>query len=136
GDAQIRAMRQVAGRLKLDMAQFRDLAAFAQFGSDLDKATRSQLDRGLRIQEVLKQTQYHPLPVTQQGSILYAVTNGYLDDVKIENVREWEDQFHDFMKNSHPEILDSVNKDKRLSDETIEALKNAIGEFKKTFAPA
>jgi F-type H+-transporting ATPase subunit alpha len=136
GDAQIRAMRQVAGRLKLDMAQFRDLAAFAQFGSDLDRATRAQLDRGLRIQEVLKQTQYHPLPVAQQVAILYAVTNGHLDDVKIENVREWEDQFHEFMKNSHPEILEATNKDKRLSDETIEALKNAIQEFKKTFAPA
>ncbi len=132
GDAQIRAMRQVAGRLKLDMAQFRDLAAFAQFGSDLDKATRSQLDRGLRIQEVLKQPQYNPLPVAQQVAILYAVTNGYLDDVKIENVRDWETQFHDFMKNSHPEILDTIVKDKRLSDENIEALKGAIAQFKKT----
>src|SRR4029077_3380079 len=130
--AQIRGMRQVAGRLKLDMAQFRDLAAFAQFGSDLDKATRAQLDRGLRIQEVLKQIQYHPLPVAQQVAILYAVTNGYLDDVKIENVHDWEEQFHDYMKNSHPEILEAINKDKRLSDETIEALKETITQFKKT----
>jgi F-type H+/Na+-transporting ATPase subunit alpha len=132
GDAQIRAYRQVAGRLKLDMAQFRDLAAFAQFGSDLDKATRAQLDRGLRIQEVLKQTQYNPLPVAQQVSIIYAVTNGFLDDVKIENVRDWEAQFHEFMKTAHPEILDTINKEKKLSDETIEALKAAIGEFKRT----
>jgi F-type H+-transporting ATPase subunit alpha len=132
GDAQIRAYRQVAGRLKLDMAQFRDLAAFAQFGSDLDKATRAQLDRGLRIQEVLKQDQYQPLPVAQQVAIIFAVTNGHLDDVKIENVRAWEAQFHDFMKNVHPEILDTTTKDKRLTDETIEALKQAITEFKRT----
>jgi F-type H+-transporting ATPase subunit alpha len=132
GDAQIRAYRQVAGRLKLDMAQFRDLAAFAQFGSDLDKATRAQLDRGLRIQEVLKQDQYQPLPVAQQVAIIFAVTNGHLDDVKIENVRAWEAQYHDFMKNVHPEILEAITKDKRLTDETIEALKQAITEFKRT----
>jgi F-type H+/Na+-transporting ATPase subunit alpha len=132
GDAQIRAYRQVAGRLKLDMAQFRDLAAFAQFGSDLDKATRAQLDRGLRIQEVLKQPQFQPLPVAQQVAAIYAVTNGLLDDVKIENVRQWETQFHDFMRTAHPEILETINTDRRLTDETIEALKNAIAEFKRT----
>jgi F-type H+-transporting ATPase subunit alpha len=132
GDAQIKAYRQVAGRMKLDMAQFRDLAAFAQFGSDLDKATRAQLDRGLRIQEVLKQDQYQPLPVAQQVAIIYAVTNGHLDEVKIENVRAWESQFHDFMRNGHPEILDTITKEKLLSDATIEALKKAITEFKRT----
>jgi F-type H+-transporting ATPase subunit alpha len=114
------------------MAQFRDLAAFAQFGSDLDKATRAQLDRGLRIQEVLKQPQYQPLPVAQQVAIIYAVTNGLLDDVKIENVRSWEDQFHDFMKNGHAELLQTITDEKRLSDETIEALKKAVTEFKRT----
>jgi F-type H+-transporting ATPase subunit alpha len=132
GDAQIRAYRQVAGRLKLDMAQFRDLAAFAQFGSDLDKATRAQLDRGLRIQEVLKQPLFQPLPVAQQVAVIYAVTNGFLDDVKIESVREWENQFHDFMRTAHPEVLETINADKKLTDETIEALKNAIGEFKRS----
>ncbi len=132
GDAQIKAYRQVAGRLKLDMAQFRELAAFAQFGSDLDKATKSQLDRGLRIQEVLKQPQYNPLPVAQQVAIIYAVTNGYLDDVAIENVRRWEDQFHDFMRTAHPEILETITNEKRLSDETIDTLKGAITEFKRT----
>jgi F-type H+-transporting ATPase subunit alpha len=132
GDAQIRAYRQVAGRLKLDMAQFRDLAAFAQFGSDLDKATRAQLDRGLRIQEVLKQPQFQPLPVAQQVAIIYAVTNGLLDDVAIDKVRAWEEQFHDFMRTAHPEILDTITQEKRLSDETIEALRNAITEFKRT----
>lgn len=132
GDAQIKAYRQVAGRLKLDMAQFRDLAAFAQFGSDLDKATRAQLDRGLRIQEVLKQGQYNPLPVAQQVAIIFAVTNGLLDDVKIENVRAWEAQFHDYMKNGHADILQTITSEKRLSDETIEALKKAISDFKRT----
>jgi F-type H+-transporting ATPase subunit alpha len=132
GDAQIKAYRQVAGRLKLDMAQFRELAAFAQFGSDLDKATKSQLDKGLRIQEVLKQPQYQPLPVAQQVAILYAVTNGYLDDVAIENVRNWEAQFHEFMRTAHPEILKTVTDEKRLSDETIAALQQAITEFKRT----
>ena len=132
GDAQIKAYRQVAGRLKLDMAQFRDLAAFAQFGSDLDKATRAQLDRGLRIQEVLKQGQYAPLPVAQQIAIIYAVTNGLLDDVKVENVRSWEAQFHDFMKNAHADTLEVITKEQRLSDETIDALKKEIAEFKGT----
>jgi F-type H+-transporting ATPase subunit alpha len=114
------------------MAQFRDLAAFAQFGSDLDKATRAQLDRGLRIQEVLKQPQFQPLPVAQQVAIIYAVTNGLLDDVKIESVREWETQFHDLMRTAHPEVLEAITRDKRLTDETTEALKNAIAEFKRT----
>ncbi len=132
GDAQIKAYRQVAGKLKLDMAQFRDLAAFAQFGSDLDKATRAQLDRGLRIQEVLKQPQYSPLRVAQQISILYAVTNGYMDDVPVDSVRAWEDQFHDFVRNAHQEILDTITNDKVLSDQTIAALQNAITEFKRT----
>ena len=132
GDAQIKAYRQVAGRLKLDMAQFRELAAFAQFGSDLDKATKAQLDRGLRIQEVLKQPQYQPLKVAQQVSIIYAVTNGFLDDVPIDRVREWEEQFHEFMKNSRPQVLEKITADKMISDETTETLKAAIADFKKT----
>src|SRR5689334_4729991 len=102
GDAQIKAYRQVAGKLKLDMAQFRDLAAFAQFGSDLDKATRAQLDRGLRIQEILKQPSFSPMPTAQQVAILYAVTNGFLDDVPIDKTSAWEAQFHDFIKSAHP----------------------------------
>src|SRR2546423_1465843 len=104
GSAQTRAMRQVAGRLRLDLAQFRGLAAFAQFGSELDRATRAQLERGLRITEVLKQPQYQPLRVDQQVMILYAVTNGFLDDVPVNRVQEWEAQFHSFMSNAHPEI--------------------------------
>jgi F-type H+/Na+-transporting ATPase subunit alpha len=133
GDAQIKAYRQVAGRMKLDMAQFRELAAFAQFGSDLDKATKSQLDRGLRIQEVLKQPQYSPLPVAQQVAVIYAVTNGFLDEVPIEQVSRWETGFHDFMRTAHPEILDTITTEKRISDEMFEQLKSAIGEYNRTF---
>jgi F-type H+-transporting ATPase subunit alpha len=133
GDAQIKAYRQVAGRLKLDMAQFRELAAFAQFGSDLDKATKAQLDRGLRIQEVLKQPQYSPLPVAQQIAVIYAVTNGYLDEVPIEAVSKWESGFHDFMRTAHPEILETIARDKQISPEMFEAVKAAITEYNRTF---
>lgn len=132
GDAQIKAYRQVAGRLKLDMAQFRELAAFAQFGSDLDKATKAQIDKGQRIQEILKQPQYSPLPVAQQVAVIYAVTNGYLDEVPIEKVSEWEKGFHEFMRNAHPEILETITTEKKLSDETIEALKQTITEYNRT----
>jgi F-type H+-transporting ATPase subunit alpha len=132
GDAQIKAYRQVAGRMKLDMAQFRELAAFAQFGSDLDKATKAQLDRGLRIQEVLKQPQYRPLKVAQQVAIIYAVTNGYMDEVPVEQIRSWEEQFHSFFATAHPEILETITTEKRLSDETTAALGRAIDEFKRT----
>jgi F-type H+-transporting ATPase subunit alpha len=132
GDAQIKAYRQVAGKLKLDMAQFRELAAFAQFGSDLDKATKAQLDRGLRIQEILKQPQYAPVPTAQQVVILYAVTNGYLDDVPVEKVRDWEQQFHEFLRTAHPELLDTIIREKSLSEQTIATLQNVITEFKRT----
>ena len=126
GDAQVKAYRQVAGKLKLDMAQFRDLAAFAQFGSDLDKATKAQLDRGLRIQEIFKQPQYNPLPTAQQVAILYAVTNGFLDDVPVDKVQEWEDGFHEYMRTAHPEILKTIEEEKALSEQTIAALREAI----------
>jgi F-type H+/Na+-transporting ATPase subunit alpha len=132
GAAQIRGMRQVAGRLRLDLAQFRELAAFAQFGSDLDRATRAQLERGLRIQEILKQPQYRPMPVQQQIMILWAVTNGALDDVPIDKVREWEDAFHSFMANTNPEIGQAIQADRQLSDDTIAKLRSAIDEFTKT----
>jgi F-type H+-transporting ATPase subunit alpha len=132
GDAQIKAYRQVAGRMKLDMAQFRELAAFAQFGSDLDKATKAQLDKGQRIQEILKQPQYSPLPVAQQVAVIYAVTNGYLDEVPIESVSAWEKGFHDFMRTAHPEILETITSEKKLSDETIEVMKQAITEYNRS----
>jgi len=132
GAAQIRAMRQVAGRLRLDLAQFRELAAFAQFGSDLDRATRAQLERGLRIQEILKQPQYRPMSVQQQVMILWAVTNGTLDEVPVEKVREWEDAFHNFTSNAHPEIGQAIQTERQMSDDTIAKLRAAIEEFKKT----
>jgi F-type H+-transporting ATPase subunit alpha len=132
GAAQTRAMRRVAGGLRLDLAQFRSLAAFAQFGSDLDRATRAQLERGLRIQEILKQPQYRPMPLAQQVMILWAVTNGALDDVPVERVREWEDGFHPFMANSHPEFAETIQREKDLTPETVEKLRAAIDAYKRT----
>ncbi|HLE55694.1 MAG TPA: F0F1 ATP synthase subunit alpha [Rhodothermia bacterium] len=132
GAAQTRAMRQVAGKMRLDLAQFRELAAFAQFGSDLDRATRAQLERGLRTQEVLKQPQYRPMPLHQQVMIIWAVTNGAMDDVPVERVRAWEDAFHSFMENTHPELGQIITSEKQLSNETIEKLRTTIDEFKKT----
>jgi F-type H+/Na+-transporting ATPase subunit alpha len=132
--AQTKAMKQVAGRMRLDLAAFRDLAAFAQFASDLDRATRAQLERGLRTQEVLKQPQFSPYPLDKEVTIIYAVTNGYLDDVPVEKVSAWEAEFHRFMEGEHPEILQTIMREKALSDETIEALKAAIDQFKQTVA--
>jgi len=132
GKAQLKAMRQVAGKLRLDMSAYRELAAFAQFGSDLDKATRDQLERGQRITEVLKQPQYQPMPVEQQVTILYAVTNGYLDDVPTARVRAFESAFHRFMASTHPEIGDAIARTGVLSEETEARLKDAIQEFKAT----
>ncbi len=135
GAAQTKAMKQVAGRLRLDLAQYRELAAFAQFGTaDLDKATRAQLERGQRITEVLKQPQYAPMPLEKQVMILYAVTNGYLDDVPVEKISLFEDAFHRFMENNHPEIGRSIATKKEITPETEEMLKAAIKEFKQTAA--
>lgn len=132
GAAQRKAMRQVAGRLRLELAQFRELEAFAKFGSEeLDKATKDQLERGKRITEVLKQPQYTPMSLGKQVSILYAVTNGYLDDVPVEKVIPWEENFHLFMERNHPEIEETINREFELTKETEEALKSAILEYKK-----
>ncbi len=133
GNAQTRAMRQVAGKLRLDMAQYRELATFAQFGTaDLDKATRSQLDRGQRVTEVLKQPQYTPMTLDKEVTILYAVTNGYLDDVPIEKVAIFEQALHRFLETSHPEVGKRIAADKMIKPETEEALKKAIAEFKQS----
>jgi len=135
GNAQTRAMRQVAGRLRIDMAQYRELATFAQFGTaDLDKATRSQLERGQRITEVLKQPQYAPMSLDKEVTILYAVTNGYLDDVPLEKIAAFEQSFHRFMETNHPEINQRILTDKEIKPETDETLKSAISEFKKSAA--
>jgi F-type H+-transporting ATPase subunit alpha len=129
--AQTKAMKQVAGKLRLELVQYRELAAFAQFGtSELDKATRAQLERGQRISEVLKQPQYVPMSLDKQITILYAAINGYLDDVPVDKVISFEVNFHRFMEANHPEIGKTINKDKEISEKTEEALKKAIAEFK------
>jgi F-type H+-transporting ATPase subunit alpha len=130
GDAQKRAMRQVTGMLRLELAQFRELAAFAQFGSELDRATREQLERGQRITEILKQPQYQPMPLEQQVAIIYAVTNGYLDDVPVARVKSFEQAFHRFMATAYPDLMATVATGVKLSDETVAALQKAIEEFK------
>jgi F-type H+-transporting ATPase subunit alpha len=132
--AQTKAMRKVAGPLKLDLAQYRELAAFAQFASDLDKATRDQLTRGEKISEVIKQPQYQPLPVEKQVTILWVVTNGYLDDVPTPRIREFESQFYRFLESERPDILKTLAEKPELSDEIVEALKQATVDFKETFA--
>jgi len=133
GAAQTKAMKQVAGRLRIDLSQYRELSAFAQFGTaDLDKSTRSQLERGQRTVEILKQPQFVPMSLEQEVIILYAVINGYLDDVPVDKASAFESQFHRFMAASHPEIGKSIAQDRQLSKETEENLKAAIAEFKKT----
>jgi F-type H+-transporting ATPase subunit alpha len=132
--AQTRAMKQVAAKMKLELAAFRELAAFAQFASDLDRTTRAQLERGLRSQEVLKQPQFEPFSLAKEVTIIYALTNGYLDDVELDKVRTWESEFHRFMETAHPEIGETITKDKALSDETIAALRTAIDEFRQQVA--
>lgn len=133
GAAQIKAMKQVAGTLRLDLAQFRELAAFAQFASDLDKATKAQLDRGQRLTEILKQGQYSPLSVEKQVMAIYLGTKGYLDDVAVKEVTRCEKEFLDFMEANHPEVGADILKTKKITDENEEALKKAIAEFKETF---
>lgn len=130
GAAQIKAMRQVAGRLRLDLAAFRSLAAFAQFGSDLDANTRAQLDRGARLTETLKQGQYQPMPVEEQVAVLWAATNGPLDSVPVEDVREWEAGLLDNLRTAHGDLLDTIKTEKQLSDETIAALASAVESYK------
>ena len=130
GAAQRKAMRQVAGTLRLELAQFRELQAFAQFGAeDLDKATKDQLERGRRITEVLKQLQYSPMSLGEQVTILYAVTNAYLDDVPVDKVISWEENFHRFMKINHPEIEQKINDDNEIKPDTKEVLEKALAEF-------
>lgn len=129
--AQRKAMRQVAGRLRLELAQFRELEAFAKFGAaELDKATRDQLERGRRITEVLKQPQYTPMSLGEEVTVLYAVTNGYLDDVPVDRVIAWEGNFHSFMESNYHELEQRINDDMEIEAETEEALKAAILEFK------
>ncbi len=133
GSAQIKAMKQVAGKLRLELAQYRELAAFAQFGSDLDKETQERLAQGERIVEILKQPQYRPVPVEEQVMIIYAVTNKYLTDINIEHVRTFEEQLLEFMRNQYAEVGQTIVSTGKLEGETEETLKKAIEEFKKQF---
>jgi F-type H+-transporting ATPase subunit alpha len=130
GDAQTKAMKQVAGRLRLDMAAFREVAAFAQFGSDLDRATQAQLARGQRMQEILKQPQYQPVDLADQVVVLFAGTNGFADHVPVDKMDEWETALLRSMEASHPEILRKIEKEKRITDETAAELRKALEAFK------
>ena len=132
GAAQARAMRQVAGRLRLDLAQYRELVTFAQFGtSDLDAATIAQLNRGRVVTEVLKQLQYEPMSMGKQVSIMYAVTNGYVDDVPQDKIRDFEIAFHRYMETSHSDVINAIMEKRELDDEISASLISAITEFKK-----
>ena len=132
GSAQTRAMRKVAGQLRLDLAQYRELVTFAQFGTDdLDDATRTRLERGQRISEVLKQAQYVPLPMNNQVVVLYAAINGFMDQVPVDTVKQWESNFIAFMSSNHSEILESISTNADINEETETKLKEAIEAFNK-----
>ncbi|TVQ62454.1 MAG: F0F1 ATP synthase subunit alpha [Spirulina sp. DLM2.Bin59] len=131
--AQIKAMKQVAGKLKLELAQFAELEAFSQFASDLDEATQAQLQRGQRLREMLKQPQYSPLSVTEQVALVYAGINGYLDDIPAEKVAEFTQAFREYLKTSKTEFMSKVKAEKKLADDTEAMLKDAIKECKQTF---
>jgi F-type H+/Na+-transporting ATPase subunit alpha len=133
GAAQIKALRKVAGQLKLSLSQFRDLEAFAAFASDLDAASRAQLDRGARLVELLKQPQYSPFPVEEQVVSIWAGTTGQLDDVPVEDVRRFEAEFLDYLRREQGGLLTSIRETKELTDDNITTLKDAIGRFRQTF---
>jgi F-type H+-transporting ATPase subunit alpha len=133
GAAQTKAMKQVAGKMKLELAQFRELAAFAQFGSDLDPTTQRQLDRGQRITEILKQPQYRPVSLERQVMVFYAVTNNYMDKVPLDRIKAWEEEFIRYMDASHPNIGRAIAAAKKLDDTTTDGLKLAIQDFNQMF---
>jgi len=134
GAAQTKAMKSVAGTLRLDLAQFRELQAFSQFGSDLDKATQAQLARGQRLTEILKQPQYQPMGFEKQVLIIWAATNGYVDDVPVEQVRRFESELLHFVENSHPGLLQSIREKKALNDDIKADLTQALKDFKGNFS--
>ena len=135
GSAQTKAMKSVAGTLRLDLNQYRELASFAQFGSDLDKATQQTLNRGERLTAVLRQGERDPMPVEEQVVVLYAASNGYLDEVEVDAVPDWERQFRDFMRDSHGEVMDNIRDSKKLSDEDEKQIKDAIERFNQNYEP-
>jgi F-type H+-transporting ATPase subunit alpha len=131
--AQVKGMKQVAGKIKLDLAQFRELAAFAQFGSDLDAKTQATLERGKRIVELFKQIQYNPIAVEIQVSVLWAMQNGFLDDVAVEKVKDWQSKLTQFLMDRKAALLEKVRKEGAISDALAGELKAAVGEFKQTY---
>lgn len=135
GAAQIKAMRQVAGTVRLDLAQFREMAAFAQFGSDLDKATQAQLAKGERLVEILKQDQFEPLPVEKQVAIIFAANSGYLNELPVSDCRRFEREFHVYLDDRHPGVLQAIVEKGKLDDELEGKLKIALDEFKAKFKP-
>jgi F-type H+-transporting ATPase subunit alpha len=135
GKAQIPAMKKVAGGLRLDLAAFRELEAFAQLGTELDKATQLQLDRGYRMVELLKQPQYQPMAVQDQVMSIFAGSEGYLDDVPVKEVQRWESEFHRFMREQRSAVRDRLAKEKKLTDAILADLKAALADFKKQYRP-
>jgi F-type H+-transporting ATPase subunit alpha len=133
GAAQIKAMKSVAGRLRLDLAQYRELEAFAHVGSDLDAATQRQLARGARQVEILKQGQYQPMPVENQVAVIYAATTGLLDAIAVEDVRRWERGFHEILAAKHQSVLDRIRTEGKLSDDLTAALVAAIEGYNASF---
>ena len=135
GNAQVKAMKQVAGSLRLDLAQFRELEAFAQFGSDLDKVTQAQLARGTRLVEVLKQPQYVPMPVEKQVAVIFAATNGYVDEYDLRMLAEYEKQYLSHLEATHPEVLQELKEKKVISAELEAKMKEILNQFKAIFTP-
>ncbi len=135
GNAQVKAMKQVAGRLRLELAQYREMAAFAQFASDLDKATQMQLNRGMRLTELLKQPQYKPAPVEEQIMSIFAGTNGYLDDYSVDAINRYEKEMIEFVKSEYPDLLKTIKEKKVLSDDTIKSMRASLDSFKQKFNP-
>jgi len=134
GNAQTKAMKKIAGRLRVDLAQYRELAAFAQLSSDLDKVTKAQIDRGQRMVELLKQPQYAPMPVEEQTMVLWVATNGYLDEIPVDAIHRYESEFIAFIRNKYPTVARTLRERKELGDEVVSGLKKAADEFKSLFA--
>ncbi len=132
GSAQIKAMKQVAGTLRIDLAQFRELAAFAQFGSDLDKSTQNQLERGRRLTEILKQPQYQPMAVEKQVFIIWTVSNGLADDIEVADLKRFEDELFSFVEGSHPTVLNTIRDKKSIDDDLKNSMREAVEDFKST----
>ena len=133
GNAQIKAMKKVAGSLRTDLAQFRELEAFSKFGSDLDKATQRTLARGARLVELLKQGQYVPVPVEKQVISIFMGTNGYMDEIPLHQIKRFEKEMWEYVEVNYPEVLESIKKEKQLSDSTVEKLKKIASEMQASF---